>query len=452
MTISASEVASYLKAYIENYRKEYIRFTSPPPTGGGYPKIEISPYLYSKNLLCHIAKEGGAISDFSWQPSYNWEIAGGPALVVDFPKTRTPKEITYLLKKKGLLGKNIGLYRIVSKNGIEEEIWTGRLPEPISTAQEIVEGETKIKVQCYNLDFKSLIQRLTFGAFSKILDIKLRDKNSDFWAPHIVRNLGFVTADRKFKRFYHYLEIFSHVEKVAWDIRSIWARVHLDVKRDFASAINRAGGRGEGGFIEFGSPEVAEIKLFYDRLTALENAINNFENLLNEHPYGDESLFHDFLKENTILLDIYGQVISKPRFYYPKKESPLGKKYIEPDFIIKYPHNRYKLVELEKPGKSIATVKGQPRSGVTQAAFQTAEWDTYIKNHYDLIKKDFPGISVQRSSLVIISRESQRNFGTGRDINNYMRLIASQFKAEIYLYDDLLKMAKQAYIKLSGLY
>lgn len=448
MTISASEAAKYLKTYVESYRKEYTRFISPPPRGGGYPKIEISPYLYSKELICHIAEDGGAIADFSWQPSYQWEIAGGPALIVDFPQTRTPKEVTNLLKQKGLFGKNIGLYRIVSQNGIEDEIWAGNLPEPLSTDQKSVGKETKIEVRCYDLNFKSLIQRLTFGAFCKILDIKLQDKHSDFWVPKIIRNLGFATADRNFKRFYHYLEIFSHIEKAAWDIRSIWSRVHLDVKRDFASAISRGGG--QGGFIEFVKPE-ADINLFYDRLTTLQRAIADFESLLNEHPQADETLFHNFLKNNPVLLDIYGEVISKPHFYYPKGESPLGKKYVEPDFIIKYPHNKYKLVELEKPGKSIATVKGQPRSEVNQAAFQIAEWITYIKNHYELIKNDYPGISVHCSSLIVISRESERNFGPGRDIRKYMELIANQFSTEVYLYDDLLNMAKQAYIKLAGL-
>lgn len=448
MTVSAGEVVRYLKIYVESYRRQYTRFTCPPPRGGGYPKIGISPYLYSKELICHLAKDGGAITDFSWQPSYQWEIAGGPALVVDFPQTRTPKELTNLLKQKGLWGKNIGLYRIVSQHGIEDEIWAGHLPEPLLTVQEIVGSETKIEVRCYDLDCKSLIQRLTFGAFCKILDIKLAYNQSDFWVPQIIRNLGFTTADRKFKRFYHYLELFSYMEKAAWDIRSIWARVHLDVRRDFASAISRGGRR--DGFIEITTPEV-KINRFYDRLTAFKKAIDDFENLLNEHLQADESLFHDFLKQNSVLLDIYGEVISKPRFYYPEGESPLGKKYVEPDFIIKYPNNKYKLVELEKPGKPIATKKGQPRSEVNQAAFQIAEWDTYIKNHYGLIENDFPGISVHRSSMIVIGRESEKSFGSGRDIIKYMEIVASQYSAEVYLYDDLLKMAKQAYIQVASL-
>ena len=84
------------------------------------------------------------------------------------------------------LGKNIGLYRIVSQEGIDDEIWAGLLPKPVSTAQENVGDKTKIDVRCYEIDFHSLIQRLTFGAFCKILDIKLPDRHSDFWTPRII--------------------------------------------------------------------------------------------------------------------------------------------------------------------------------------------------------------------------------------------------------------------------
>lgn len=448
MTVSAGEVARYLKVYVESYRKEYARFTAPPPKGGGFPEIEVSPYLYSKELFCHLAKDGGAIADFSSEPANQWEIVGGPAFVVDYTKTLIPRELTSWLKEQGLFGKDNGLYRIVSQHKIEDEIWTGKLPEPIQTDEEIVGTETRIEVRCYDLDFKSLVQRLTFGAFGKILDIRLPDSRSDFWTPRIIRDLGFVTADRKYKQFYHYLELFSHVDRAAWDLRSIWVRVHVDVRRDFTSTIARAGL--QGGFVESTKPEV-DINRFYDRLTALRKAIDSFKSLLDERPQADESLFHNFLKENPIVLDIYGEVVSKPRFNYPDGESPLGKEYVEPDFIIKYPGNRYKLVELEKPGKLMATLKGQTRSGVSQAAFQIGEWDTYIRNHYELIKDRFPGISVNRSSMIVISRASEESIGSNRDVSKYMEVVAGQYLPDVFLYDDLLEKANQAYVRLAGL-
>ncbi|MBC7971818.1 MAG: DUF4263 domain-containing protein, partial [Verrucomicrobia bacterium] len=192
----------------------------------------------------------------------------------------------------------------------------------------------------------------------------------------------------------------------------------------------------------------------YSKLAVLGQLINRFEKLLNEFPEGHESLFHDFLKENPILIDVYvGQnnIVSKPRFHYPPGESPLGKVYVEPDFVIKYAGNKYKLVELEKPGKHIATKQGQPTSGVNQAAFQIAEWDDYIRNHIDRIKDEFPGIANNRSYLIVLGRSDEKSIGAGRDPGRYMRLIASQYSCEVCSYDDLLDKAKQAHSALIAL-
>jgi len=449
MTIKADDAARYLKQYVESYRREYQRFTASPPKGGGYPALRISPYLYSTELTCHLADDGVAVADFSWQPPYQWEIVGGPTLLVDFPETRTPSEIVDLLKREGIWGKDIGIYRIVSEDGFPDEVWCGRLPKPKDAAKEAVESKTLIRVFRYDIDWNTLIQRLTFGAFCKILDLKLPNQGSNFWNPRIIRNLGFATADRQHKRFYHYLELLPHVEKAAWDTRSIWTRVHVDIRRDFAHAIG-AGGR-QGGIVAFDKPE-AQIGLFYDRLSALKEAIDKFEVLLENYGGKDESVFHEFLKENSVLLDVYGEPISKPRFYYPEGESPLGKEYVEPDFIIRYPGNVYKLVELEKPGKAVATKKGYPRAEVSQAAFQIAEWKTYILNHYEVIKQKFPGIVVNHSSMIVIGRASEENLRSKKDVRRYMELVKESFSVDdVFLYNDLLNRARQAYIRLCGM-
>lgn len=158
------------------------------------------------------------------------------------------------------------------------------------------------------------------------------------------------------------------------------------------------------------------------------------------------------MKANPILLDVYGELISKPRFRYPEGESPLGKAYVEPDFIIRYPGDKYKLVELEKPGKRLATSKGQTRAEVSQATFQIAEWMDYIRNHYELIKLKFPGISVNCSSMVVIGRASEESIGAGRNTKRYMQMAGQQFAAdELLSYDDLVDKAKQAYVRLQSL-
>jgi uncharacterized protein YjbI with pentapeptide repeats len=189
----------------------------------------------------------------------------------------------------------------------------------------------------------------------------------------------------------------------------------------------------------------------YSKLSVLETLINRFEKLLDEYPQGHEKLFHNFLIENPVLLDVYGEPVSKPKFFYPPGESPLGKKYVEPDVIIRYPGNKYKLVELEKPSKRLGTKQGQPTSELNQAAFQITEWDDYIREYPHLIKNDYPGISSHRSGMVVIGRRTAESVGHGRDIKRYMQLIVNQYPCEVCFYDDLLDKAKQAYEALVAL-
>lgn len=447
MNVNPMGVATYLTRYVVGYRNEYERFTSPPPRGGGYPRLLVSPYLYSPKITCYLAEDGVAIADYSQEPEYRWDIAGGPTLLFDYPDTRTPPDIIELLKDQGLWGKPIGIYRIVSQTQLPDEVWTGRLDHPIETVKEIVDN-TVILVHAYDLDWHSLIMRLTFGAFGAILDVKLRPKDSPFWIPHIVSNLGFATADRKYKRFFHYLELLPHVDLAAWDIRNIATRVRVDLRRDYARTVGSAA---EGGTLSFGDA-YAWVEHYFDRVSRLGTAIEKFENLLEQQASGDEAIFHSFLKEHPILLDVYGQAMSKPRFHYPEGESPIGKEYIEPDFILRFPGNSYRLVELEKPSKKIATKQGQPRSEITQSSFQIAEWKAYIKNHYDLLKDQFPGIAVNFGTMIVISRSSVESFGVARDVRRYRELIKEQFAVdEVLTYDDLLARAKQAYVALSSL-
>jgi hypothetical protein len=292
------------------------------------------------------------------------------------------------------------------------------------------------------------MQRLTFGAFGAILRLNYGTNESSFWLPIIASNLGFGTADRKNKRFFHYLEVLRHRDDAAWDIRSIPTRVQADIRRDFVRALSDPS---VGAKIHFGRNQWVEH--FYDRLSNLQIAISQYEELLREKSLAEEEVFHTFLVENPIFLDVYAQEsISKPRFVYPKGESPLGKRYIEPDFILKYSGNSYRLVELERPSKSIATKQGQPRAEMTQPAFQIAEWKAFIRNHYDLLKQEFPGISSNFSTAIIMSRSTPESFGTDRDILKYKELLREQFAVdEILTYDDVLERAKQAYIALTSL-
>lgn len=181
----------------------------------------------------------------------------------------------------------------------------------------------------------------------------------------------------------------------------------------------------------------------------LEKIIDDFRQLLFKNTYSDERIFHDFLYKNSILLDVYGDVYSKPKFEYPPNASPLGKKYIEPDFIIQYPDKSYMLVELERASKKVSTIQGQPRSEFTQASFQIAEWKTYIAENYNLVKDRYPGISVNCRSMLIISRNFDENFGRWYSIEECKKHLKMQYRVDyIYTYDDILNRANDAFLNL----
>lgn len=417
------------------------------PMGAGYPALRISPYLQSHRLGCWIATDGAAIIDESSPPSYAWWIAGGPALSVDYEPSRTPKEIIDALKSTGLLGQPIGIYRIVARQQLDDLVWNGVLPEPVEATTFCV-GECDIVINFVQCSIAEFVGRLTFGAYGNVLDIHLPGPSSNFWVPHVTRNFGFFNAERKNRRFLNYLEILPHITEAAWDERSIFVRVQADLRRDFAHAFVALGN--PGGFLSFGDAQFRSR--FFDRLAELANRIALFGALLRESSDADESVFHSFLASNSILLDVYSIAISKPRFNYPSGSGPLGKEYVEPDFVLKYQDGSYKLVELERPSKAVATKQGHPRSEFTQASFQIAEWRHFLANHYDVVRGKFPGISNNPGAMLVISRATERSFGTDRDITDYKALLRAHLPStEVFTYDDLLDRAKFAYAKLLSL-
>jgi hypothetical protein len=229
-------------------------------------------------------------------------------------------------------------------------------------------------------------------------------------------------------------------------------RANVDVRRDFAFSAAWAERGGVGGTLSLEAPQAQLGPPFRDRLAALQVAIEGFEALLRDQPDADERVFHEYLNTHHVLLDVYGSGSSKPQFEYPEGTSLLGKAYVEPDFVIRYPENTYKLVELEKPSHELATKRGDPRSALTHAAFQIGEWKHYIANHYAEIQNDFPGIAGSYRTMVIISRAIQAYLGSTDDVHTYLSLVRQQLNVdEIFTYDDLITRAKTALVQLASL-
>jgi hypothetical protein len=445
---SADYAADYLAKYAVRYRLEYERFTALPPEGAGYPRLLPGPYIGDGAITCYLADDGFVLADYSGEPAYAWYFAGGPAFLVDQEPSRTPSWVVDRLKAEGLYGENIGISRIVAKDRLPIEEWTGALPVPLETAKRQVDGLT-IVAKKYDITWRVLIARLTFGAFGTILDLRLPDSKAPFWNPHQLRRIGISTADWRNRRWFSLLELSPHVDPAAWDVRALPTRVNVDIRRDFLDAVGSL--ERDGGTIKIPGPDAEPpLELALDRLARLEESINGLQRLLDEHGEDPEWTFHQYIEENPVLLDVYARTVSKPRFQYPPGESPLGKAYVEPDFVLIYPNERYRLVELERPGKALATKSGEPRSGVTQAAFQIAEWRDYINNHYASISKLFPGISSKPMSTVIISRATSARPG-GIGLHRYLAILREQLAVdEVITYDDLISRGWAAVTQIAS--
>jgi hypothetical protein len=448
--ISPHFLADYLVSYTSAYRSEYSRLVA----AGVVPDIVSTPFSSGRRVEALLATDGVIVPQTSNGPASQWEIAGGPAFLIDTEPTTTPKYVFELLKASGLVGKNIGIYRIV-KTGHVSEHWRGILPKPVTTVKvDNAEGFSAV-VKDFPMPVGELLARLTLG-FTTIIDIHLETLATTIWRPVVIRHAGFVTGDRKHKRFYEYLAIHPHADRAAWDERAVWARASIDVRRDIRSAIGQLANPGSAS-IDFPTKDFPDLFVdheanFKKRVTSFEGTIIQLEKLLDDDTSQDESVYHEHLRKNPELLDFYAvRCVSKPKWYYKGHSNPLNKEYVEPDFVLCYPSKTYRLVELERPDHQFTTKKGQPTAAAHTPFFQLAEWRSYISTHYDAIKDEFPGISPNGPGVVIISRTREQAFHK-RDVREYLSLLSHQHhNIECWTYDDVVTRARTVLNRLASL-
>lgn len=455
MPVTLERVAEFLFAYTHRYREAYARAITTPPDGPGYPPLPVSPYLQASDFDIYVASDGVVINELRDEPVHQWYIAGGPALKVDYEPTRTPPEIHETLRAAGLSGQFIGIYRIVAKSEIPPPVWRGRVRN-IARQLERSDKDTGIVLHLHEVrgTLKEVVTALSFEAYGIILEIHLPTQKSQIGEPHLVRNFGVFTADLSGRRFFSHLEIHGHADNCAWDRRTINLRIQQDIRRDLAFAL--AGpSQSRGGTMSFGPGPgpPSWIEVYSNRMERLRVAVAALRSALLLKTDEVEAVFHEILSQHPLLLDVYGTCESKPQFVYPAgKTSPIGKTSLEPDFLIAYPDQAYKLIEIERPSKAVATLQGQPRAEVAQAVFQTAEWKHFIKTHYQELHSRYPGIQSKCRTAVVMSRTNQQNFKNIDDIRAYTGLMREQFNIdEFYTYDDLYDRACTAYALLSGL-
>jgi Domain of unknown function (DUF4263) len=392
-------IADYIVAYCERYKVTFKNLVAPAPEGQGLPRVSPPPFASVAPLQCWIMSDGVVLVDLSEEPQHSWYIAGGPGLKVDFEPTRTPQYVFELLKRDGLIGKPIGIYRIVGRD-IPDDIWRGKLPQPFREFSRPTSFGKIVTFYVVTTTTVEFLKSLTYGAFGYILDAHLKSEGDDFWDNIRFRRIGIFPADLSSKRFFRLIEIAHNMDIAAWDIRGLWLRVHFDCWCDilFETHFVRHGASQLSRFLKS-----ADVAALLDRTRHFEGLINELQQMLAFRNDDDEVVFQKFLERHPELLDLYGSVTPRPRFEYPHGTSPTGKTYIEPDFVIAYGDGTYRIVEIERPGKRLATSRGQPRSELTQSAFQLSEFKSFIDSHANVLQKSFPGIraSACRYTLII---------------------------------------------------
>ncbi len=452
MRVAAETVAEFLFAYTKQYREAYLRAISEPPEGPGFPALPCSPFLAPAVFDVYVTDDGVVINLNSNEPNYQWYIAGGPAFKVDYEPTRTPPEVTKALLAQGAFGKNIGIYRIVAETPMMQSVWRGQI---LRIVQEVClsDSAAEISLNLHEVDgpLADVVNAISFGAYGHILNIQLPQPTSQIGVPHLIKNFGIFTADLSGRRFFTHLEIHGQSDAASWDARTVSVRAQHDLRRDLAARL--ADPTSEGyATLSFGAgPQWTDT--YFNRLELLSRAIAALRAALQDHGEEVVAVFHDVLQMHPLLLDVYGTCESKPQFVYPKgTTSPVGKSSLEPDFLITYPDKSYKLVEIERPSKQVATAQGQPRAEVTQTTFQCAEWIHFIRTHYQELSTRFPDIQAKCKTAVVMSRSNQLAFKGIEDIEAYKGLILQQFKIdEFFTFDDLYDRARTAYELLSGL-
>lgn len=438
---SLEDIVAYTVAYCELYRTTFISQTSP---AGGLPAVAPPTYASMDPLKCFVARDGAIFADQSQEPVDGWEIAGGPALKVDFEPTRTPPQILELLKREGLYGKPIGIYRIVAQD-LPNEIWSGRLPPGQSFVTQTTFGKSIAFLEV-DADINEILSRLTYGAFGPVLNIHLKDNSDNFWEHFRVEKLGFFPADYSSKRYFRLLEISHNRDAAAWDKRSLWLRVKFDCYRDILTATQFA--EGDGGML--GHFQDTDFTPLLDKTRRFEALITQLQDSLLHDPDAYEAISQAFLEKHPEMLDLYGRVVSRPRFVYPEGKSPTGKQHVEPDFVVTYSDGSFRIIEIERPGKPLVKIKGDPRSEVTQAAFQLSEFRNFVERHPDVLQELFPGIQASSCRYtLIIGRERASAYKSFSDLRTHVR--ATYGADDVWVFDDLVTRARMALDAFRGL-
>ncbi len=163
----------------------------------------------------------------------------------------------------------------------------------------------------------------------------------------------------------------------------------------------------------------------------LRIVLNNFEELLDTAAKEEE--IQKFLEENIMLIQPCTKRIPKQK---------LGEDFIT-DFVVLNildQGSRYTFIELEKPNMPILTKNNEFRAEFKHAEKQILDWDIWLRDNTDYIKKKLKGFEYPPKFLIIGGRSKFMD----EEKKRYIRAFNTNHEnAEFLTYDDLLIRAKE---------
>jgi hypothetical protein len=211
-----------------------------------------------------------------------------------------------------------------------------------------------------------------------------------------------------------------------------------DFRRWLNAAVNPLAGRHgmivtTKGFEEF----------VLSRLDTLEAALGRFRELVGD-ANTEEEVIHQYIVNHPLLLDVYSEHHSKPRFTYPEGRKPADKDYVAPGFILKQADGRYVVIEIEKPSKELTTNSGRPTARITQEAFQIVEFYEYIQDYHQELQDVFPDIQKDHEFWLIVGRMNEPAKA------NELARIKATYIGRMITYNDVLDRAERMLVNLKA--
>jgi hypothetical protein len=165
---------------------------------------------------------------------------------------------------------------------------------------------------------------------------------------------------------------------------------------------------------------------------SIKSKIDAFKDLLEIATTEEE--IQKYLKENPILIQTYSELIPKQK---------LGEDFIT-DFVLVNiidQGSKYTFVEIEKANMPIFTKQGEFTYQFKHAEKQILfEWDTWLQDNQDYIKRKLTGFEYPPKYLIIAGRSEEMNETEKKYIRSYNR---NQENLEFLTYDDIIKKSEE---------